>query len=62
MRNINYEEIKKDIHDNGLTVGHVAEYMNMSENTFRRRYGRGAAEPEDIDLLYDVIRELAANK
>lgn len=62
MRPNDYNVIKKDIHDNGLTVGHVAAYMHMSENTFRRRYNRGAAEPEDLDLLYEVIRELAADK
>ena len=62
MRPNDYEINKKDIHDNGLTVGEVAAYMHMSENTFRRRYRRGTVEPEDLDLLYEVIRELAADK
>lgn len=56
MRPVNYNELKKEIHSQGLTIELVSAYMHISPSTFKRRFDKGAADPDDIEHLYDCIK------
>lgn len=55
MRPVNYNELKKEIHSQGLTIKLVSAYMRISPPTFKRRFN-GAADPDDIQHLNDCIK------
>ena len=56
-RLISWEEVKQQIHDSGLTIEQVAEFMKISTTTFRNRYS-GEVNKDDIQNLNDAIKVL----
>ena len=62
MRYINYDELKDDIHSQGLTIEMVAAYMHISPSTFRYRFCKGEIDKDQIEHLNWCIREALKDK
>ena len=56
-RLISWEEVKQQIHDSGLTIEQVADFMKISTTTFRNRYS-GEVNKDDMQNLNDAIKVL----
>ena len=62
MRRINYNELKKYIHSQGLTIKLIAAYMHISPSTFYYRFSKGEVDSDLIDLMNGCIKEAIEDK
>ena len=56
-RSLEWDEVKQLIHESGLTVEQIADFMKISTTTFRNRYS-GEVDTDDIQNLNDAIKVL----
>lgn len=57
-RLLEWDEVKQQIHESGLTIEQIADFMKISTTTFRNRYS-GEVNTDDIQNLNDAIKVLS---
>lgn len=57
-RLLKWDEVKQLIHESGLTIEQIADFMKISTTTFRNRYS-GEVDTDDIQNLNDAIKVLS---
>ena len=57
-RSLEWDEVKHQIHESGLTIEQIADFMKISTTTFRNRYS-GEVDTDDIQNLNDAIKVLS---
>ena len=57
-RSLEWDEVKQQIHESGLTIEQIADFMKISTTTFRNRYS-GEVDTDDIQNLNDAIKVLS---
>ena len=62
MIRIVYNELKNEIHSQGLTIELVAAYMHISPSTFRYRFSKGEVDSDDVQHLWDCIKMALEDK
>ncbi len=57
-RSLKWDEVKQQIHESGLTIEQIADFMKISTTTFRNRYS-GEVNKDNIQNLNDAIKVLS---
>jgi len=57
-RSLEWDEVKQQIHESGLTIEQIADFMKISTTTFWNRYS-GEVDTDDIQNLNDAIKVLS---